>query len=304
MLCDARTRILLRKWANEAAKLLTIANTRARLWQSVRIWGLYAGAATLYLHAGLARLVASFPSSCISAGGDADALREIASWPSSTSLPELIARLLEVDEYEAPHWQGEKAWYGMGMPALSGALSSAALERLVYLDAQLAVPLTLTEPTRGPGMPCLGKPELLSEAGCLAQSLLRQFNASLGRLSQDSGEKDGAAHVAAAGVCRLVLARLPLVVSFCNDSGASARSIWKTLLSAAAAFRGHTSEGTNCGPDATWLTLSPYAEPIWKLLAGGGGSEGLYDVPGMHGELGAALIESLVLEVEALLSRA
>ena len=278
-----------------------VAHWRALSWQSTRIWCLHAGAAILYLHAGLARMVASFPSSCISAA-DADALSEMASWPSSTTLPELIALLLQADDCEAAQWEGEKVWYGMGAPVVAGALCAASLERLVYLDAQLAVPIALTAPT--PHMSA-GQPELVSEAASLAQSLLRQFNASLWQLCQDSGANGGAAEVAAAGVCRLVLARLPLVVTFCNDSGTSARSIWKTLLSAAAAFlrRRRAGEEKTSGKDATQLIQSPYAGPIWELLSGGGGGgEGLYDIPVMHSELGAALIETLVLDVEALLS--
>ena len=103
-------------------------------------------------------MVASFPSSCISAA-DADALSEMASWPSSTTLPELIALLLEADDCEAAQWEGEKVWYGMGAPVVAGALCAASLERLVYLDAQLAVPIALTAPT--PHMSA-GKPELVS----------------------------------------------------------------------------------------------------------------------------------------------
>ena len=199
------------------------------------------------------------------------------------------------------------------MPALAGAMSAAAIERLAFLDAQLALPLRLSVPVEAAAQ-SQSKAAEVDEAARLARLLLRQLDASLWRLCQPGSSDEGgsAAEVAAAGVCRAVFARLPLVVTFCNDRGASARAIWKTLLSAAAALRcraGGNEDGEGEGQagrvDAgSSGGFSPYAGLVWELLerGGGGGGEGLYDIPAMHSELGAALIESLVAEAEALLA--
>jgi hypothetical protein len=77
----------------------------------------------------------------------------------------------------------------------------------------------------------------VSESTQLAHRVMQQCNASLTRLCRARPGEGGRAIQAAAGVCRIVFARMPLVASFCSDDGLSSRSLWRTLLSAAATFR-------------------------------------------------------------------
>ena len=172
------------------------------------------------------------------------------------------------------------------------AMSSAVVQELAMHDLQLSVALGASA-----AADMLDK---VSEATALSQKLMRQFNLSLARLCCANGEEREME--AAAGVCRVIFGRLPLIASFCNDAGVSGRQMWSTLLSAAASFRSSRARGEGGDAGGEVAAVSPYVERVYELLcerSEGGGR--LYDIPAVHVELVAALVELLAQGVEAVL---
>jgi hypothetical protein len=266
--------------------------------RSTRVWCTHAGASLLTLHAALAQLASSFSPSA-----GANTLKDLTQWPAtSMSLIKFLAALEGMAEGgvgEGNDGEGVvgKEWCTFGLCSpLAVAMAVAATQELVFHDTHLSVPLggTATEEML----------DKVSDGTQLAQMMMLQFNASLTRLCRaGSGERRWATQ-AAAGVCRVAFARLPLVSSFCCDDGLSSRCMWRTLLSAAAALRAEC-DGSESQVLRHSLAVSPYAERVYELLCHPAGQTrsggGLYDIPAVHVEFVSALVELLVEGGEAVL---
>ena len=278
------------------------------------MWCTHVGAAVLTMHTAISALVTCFPASSTPEAG---LVKETAGWPADTMpLATFLSHLQGMENGEEDTGgEGGKLWYSFGVAALGVAMTCAAAQQLAVSDVHLSLPYDIcqisSEQTSSPaselsealgareGRERDGLAKQASDAASLAHTLMHQLNASLARLCGEGvGGGDSWQDEAAGGVCRAALAKLPLIASFCNDSGASFRRLWRTLLTAAASCREREARD---GREAA-AVLSPDAERVYELLYERGGSGGgLYDIACVHVELVAALLELIADGAEAIL---
>ena len=191
-------------------------------------------------------------------------------------------------------------------------LARAQIQDLAVSDARLLAPL-------GADM-AAGALDEATVAVQSAQTVMAQFNLALAHLctweNGMGGERRGGVEeeAAAAALCREVFGKIALVTSLCSDGGAAGRTLWCTMLSAAASALVDSDgvcigvdgvEGLSARTPAVWRAgggkggVSPWVLQVFVLLRGGRG--GLYDILPIHCELLPALVDLLTQTAETLL---